>query len=63
MEDLLDKLRMRLREWRPETATQVRQVLAEVIDLADYDALDLVRSRAAEQEVLDILDEPVSGEV
>jgi hypothetical protein len=41
----------------------VRQVLAEVIDLADYDALDLVRSRAAEQEVLDILDEPVSGEV
>ena len=63
MEDLLDKLRMRLREWRPETATQVRQVLAEVIDLADYDALDLVRSRVAEQEVLDILDEPVSGEV
>jgi hypothetical protein len=63
MEDLLDKLRMRLREWRPETATQVRQVLAEVIDLADDDALDLVRSRAAEQEVLDILDEPVSGEV
>ena len=63
MEDLLDKLRMRLREWRPETATQVRQVLAEVIDLADYDALDLVRSRAAEQELLDILDEPVSGEV
>lgn len=63
MEDRLDKLRMRLREWRPETAKQVWQVLAEVIELADCDALDLVRSRATEQEVLDILDEPVSGEV
>jgi hypothetical protein len=58
MEALLEKLDTGLREWRPETATRVRQVLAEVIDLADHDALDLAPSRGAEQEVLDILDEP-----
>jgi N-acyl-L-homoserine lactone synthetase len=57
MEALLEKLGMRLREWSPDTATQVRQVVAEIIDLADHDALDLVRSRAVEQEVLDIIDE------
>jgi hypothetical protein len=31
-----------------------------VIDAADNDALDVIRSRAAEQEVLDQLDEPAS---
>ena len=60
MEALLEKLDTGLREWRPETATRGRQVLAEVIDLADHDALDLAPSRGAEQEVLDILDEPTS---
>jgi hypothetical protein len=30
----------------------------EVIGLADQDALDLLRSRMVEQDVLDILDEP-----
>ena len=57
MEALLEKLDMRLREWRPETATQVREALAEIVDLADQDALDLVRFRTAEQEVLDLIDE------
>jgi hypothetical protein len=57
---LAEKLDAKLREWRPETAAQVRQRVAEVIDLADHDALDLMRSRAAEQEVLDLLDEPTS---
>ena len=61
MEALLEKLDMRLREWRPEPATQVRQALAELIDLADYDVLDLLRSRVAEQEVLGLIDEPTSG--
>jgi hypothetical protein len=60
MEALLETLRIRLREWKPDTARQVRQVLAEVIDLADHDALDLVRSRVAEREVLDLIDEPMS---
>jgi hypothetical protein len=49
-----------LRQWKPETAAHVRQCVAEVIDLADQDILDLVRSRVAEQEVLDLLDEPAS---
>jgi hypothetical protein len=57
---LAEKLDARLREWKPETAAQVRQRVAEVIDLADQDVLDLMRSRAAEQEVLDLLDEPTS---
>ena len=45
-------------EWKPETAAQARERIAEVIELADHDILDIARSRAAEQEVLDLLDEP-----
>jgi hypothetical protein len=58
MDALLEKLDAGLRQWRPETAAQVRQRVAEVIDLADQDVLDLMRSRQVEQEVLDLLDEP-----
>jgi hypothetical protein len=57
---LLERLDAKLRQWKPETAAQVRQFVAEVMDLADQDAVDLMRSRAAEQEVLDLLDEPPS---
>jgi hypothetical protein len=57
MDALLEKLDARLREWKPETAAQVRRCVAEVIDLSDQDVLDLMRSRSAEQEVLDLLDE------
>lgn len=60
MDALAEKLDARLREWKPETAAQVRQRVGEVIDLADQDVLDLMRSRADEQEVLDLLDEPAS---
>jgi hypothetical protein len=60
MEALLEILDTRLREWRPETATEVRKVLAEIVDLADQDALDLMRSRTVEQEVLDLIDEPTA---
>jgi hypothetical protein len=55
---LAEKLDGRLREWRPETAAEVRHVSLQFIELADADLLDLVRSRAVEQEVLDLLDEP-----
>lgn len=44
--------------WKPEAAAEVRERVAEVIELADSDVLDLMRSRAREQAVLDILDEP-----
>lgn len=57
---LAEKLDSRLREWKPETAAQVRERVSEVIEAADQDALDLLRSRAVEQEVLDLLDEPTA---
>jgi hypothetical protein len=55
---LAEKLDARLREWKPETAAEARERISEVIDLADHDILDLARSRAVEQEVIDLLDEP-----
>ena len=55
---LAEKLDARLREWKPETAAEARERIAEVIELADHDVLDIARSRATEQEVLDLLDEP-----
>jgi hypothetical protein len=58
---LAEKLDAKLRQWKPETAAQVRQCVAEVIDLADQDVLELVRSRTVEQEVLDSLDDPRSS--
>lgn len=60
MDALLERLDTRLRQWRPETAEEVRQRVAEIIDLADEDLLDTMRSRTVEQEVLDSLDEPTS---
>jgi hypothetical protein len=33
----------------------VRQCLVEIIELADQDALDILRSRVVEQEVLDLI--------
>jgi exonuclease V gamma subunit len=58
VDTLAEKLDRRLREWKPETAAEARERIAEVIDLADHDLLDIARSRAAEQKVLDLLDEP-----
>lgn len=58
MDALAEKLDTKLRTWKPETAAEIRQRVAEMIEVADGDALDLMRSRAREQEVLDILDEP-----
>lgn len=58
MDALIEKLQEKLRQWKPAIAEQVRQYVEELIDLADQDTLDLVRSRVIEQEVLDLLDEP-----
>lgn len=60
MDALVERLDVKLREWTPSTAEQVRQRIAEIIDLADHDALDVSRSRAVEQEVLDLLNEPAT---
>ena len=61
MDALIEKLDAKLKEWKPETAAEVRNRLSEIIVLADQDALDLMRSRAIEQDVLDMLDEPTAG--
>lgn len=58
MDALAEKLDARLREWRPEMAAEARQRIAEIIEVADLELLDVGRSRAIEQHVLDILDEP-----
>lgn len=60
MDALAEKLDTKLRTWKAETAAQVRERVTEVIELADDDVLDVMRSRALEQEVLDMLDEPTT---
>jgi len=60
MDALAERLDAKLREWKPDTAAQVRQQVTEIIELADQDVLDVLRSRIVEQEVLDLLDEPAT---
>ena len=60
MDMLVEKLDAKLREWEPNIAATVRERITEIIDLADQDALDIMQSRAVEQEVLALLDEPIS---
>ncbi|MBN4003051.1 MAG: hypothetical protein HWQ58_15020 [Nostoc sp. LPT] len=56
MDALLQEIETKLRQWQPDIAQQVRQCLAEIIELADQDALDILRSRVVEQKVLDLID-------
>jgi uncharacterized protein YjgD (DUF1641 family) len=58
MDTLAEKLNAKLQEWQPDIIDQVRQRITEIIELADQGALDILRSRDIEQEVLDLLDEP-----
>ncbi len=58
MEAIAETLETKLHQWTPETSQKVRALVAEIIELADNDALDLARSRKVEQEVLDLLDAP-----
>jgi hypothetical protein len=52
---IVERLDSKLHQWKPEVSGEVRALLAEIIELADADSLDLMRSRAVEQEVLDML--------
>ncbi|WP_375497774.1 hypothetical protein [uncultured Nostoc sp.] len=54
MDALVQELDTKLRQWQPNIAQQVRQCLAEIIELADQDALDILCSKVVEQEVLDL---------
>ena len=60
MEAIAAALETKLHEWKPETSQKVRVLVAEIIELADDDMLDIARSRGVEQEVLDLLDAPAS---
>ena len=60
MDAVVEKLEAKLSQWKAEISAEVRALISEVIDAADHDGLDLMRSRAVEQEVLDRLDEPAS---
>ena len=61
MDALAEQLDAKLEQWQPQTSAEVRALVSEIIARADEDALDLGRSRATEQEVLDLLDdEPTS---
>ena len=59
MDVLAKKLDAKLREWKPNTVAEVRERVSEIIDLADHDVLDIMQSRSVEQEVLNLLDEPI----
>ena len=61
MTQLAEKLDKKLASWRPEVAAQVEQIVTDVIELADAQALDLLPSRAVVQEMLDTLDESQAG--
>ena len=61
MDTLAERLDAKLRQWEPDTAAQVRQRVAEIIEAADQNILDVARSRAVEQEVLDLIDESATG--
>jgi hypothetical protein len=58
MDAIAEKLDAKLSQWKPEVSAEVRSLISEVIEAADEDALDVMRSRAVEQEVLDSLDDP-----
>lgn len=58
IDSLAEKLNVKLHQWQPDLAEQVRQSMAEIIEMSDQNILDVSRSRAVEQEVLDLLDEP-----
>jgi len=61
MTAIAKKLDAKMSHWTPETAKKVEKLVAEIIELADSNALDIVRSRQVEQEVLDILDGRKAG--
>lgn len=60
METLVAQLDGKLQTWPPEMAAYVRQCVTEIVSLADQDVVDIMRSRACEQDVLDLLDAPAT---
>lgn len=61
MTTIAQTLDKKLAKWSPQTAVQVEQIVSEIIELADSNALDLLPSRLVVQEVLDSIDESQAG--
>ncbi|ULA62495.1 MAG: hypothetical protein LZF86_30002 [Nitrospira sp.] len=61
MTQIAEKLDEKLATWQPDVAAQVEQIVLDVIERADAQALDLLPSRTLVQEVLDTLDESQTG--
>jgi hypothetical protein len=57
MDNVVETLNVKLSQWTPDVAEQVRRYVLEIMELADQDGLDILRSRQVEQDVLDLLDE------
>ena len=43
--------------WKPDVTSRVEELVGEIIELADANALDILPSRAVQQEVLDVIDD------
>ena len=49
MDTLAETLNVKLQHWKPDVAEQVRQSIAEIIELADQDALDSLHDRSSKK--------------
>ena len=58
MTAIAEQLDRKMRGWPPEKSAAVEKLVSEIIEFAEEDSLDLLRSREVEQEVLDLIDEP-----
>jgi hypothetical protein len=61
MDTLAEKLDEKLGQWEAQTALRVRQLVADIIEAADQNTIDIARSRTVEQQVLDLIDESSAG--
>jgi hypothetical protein len=57
MDILIEKLNDKLHTWEPYISEVIRNYINEIIELADHNAFDIIRSRKVEQEILDKIDE------
>mgnify|MGYP001601555442 CR=1 FL=1 len=58
MTAIAEELDRKMRDWPREKSATVERLVADIIEFAEEDSLDLLRSREVEQEVLDVIDEP-----
>ena len=55
MDTVAVTLNEKLTQWSPVLAEQVKRQILEIMEMADQDVLDILRSRHVEQHVLDLL--------